>query len=36
MEWEKLEISLRKLEILISREHFMQDGYNKGKKDVRS
>ena len=27
-EWERLEISLRKLE--IPREHFMQDGHNKG------
>ena len=30
-EWERLEISLRKLE--IPREHFMQnDGHNKGQK----
>ena len=29
-EWEKLEISSRKLE--IPREHFMQDGLNKGQK----
>ena len=27
-EWEKLEISSRKLE--ISREHFLQDGQDKG------
>ena len=30
IEWERLEISSRKLE--IPREHFMQDGLNKGKK----
>ena len=30
MEWERLEISSRKLE--IPREHFMQDGHNKGQK----
>ena len=29
-EWERLEISSRKLE--IPREHFMQDGLDKGKK----
>ena len=30
IEWEKLEIFSRKLE--IPREHFMQDGHNKGQK----
>ena len=30
IEWERLEISSRKLE--IPREHFMQDGHNKGQK----
>ena len=30
IEWEKLEISSRKLE--IPREHFMKDEYNKGQK----
>ena len=30
IEWERLEISSRKLE--ITREHFMKDGLNKGQK----
>ena len=30
IKWERLEISLRKLE--IPREHFMKDGINKGQK----
>ena len=30
IEWERLEISLRKLE--IPREHFMKDGLDKGQK----
>ena len=30
MEWERLDISLRKFE--IPREHFMQDGLDKGQK----
>ena len=30
IEWKRLEISSRKLE--ITREHFMQNGHNKGKK----
>ena len=30
IEWERLEISSRKLE--IQREYFMQDGYKKGQK----
>ena len=30
IEWERLEITSRKL--VIPREHFMQDGHNKGQK----
>ena len=30
IEWERLEISSRKLE--LPREHFIQDGHNKGQK----
>ena len=30
IEWERLEMSSRKLD--LSREHFMQDGHNKGQK----
>ena len=30
IEWERLEMSLRKLK--IPREYFMQNGYNKGQK----